>query len=107
MPSSPTSARILQLARSAGILRPRDADAVGIPGNVLARVAPRAPHSHWTEPFTPFQMPLPDNHSLAEAGKRVPRGVVCLLSALRYHDLTAQAPFEVWMAIGEKDRRPN
>ena len=38
--------------------------------------------------------------------KRVPKGVVCLLSALRFHELTTQSPFEVWLAIGEKDWRP-
>jgi predicted transcriptional regulator of viral defense system len=36
----------------------------------------------------------------------VPKGVVCLLSALRFHELTTQAPFEVWLAIGEKAWRP-
>jgi predicted transcriptional regulator of viral defense system len=46
------------------------------------------------------------NHSLAEAAKRVPHGVVCLLSALQFHELTSQAPFEVWLAIGEKARLP-
>ena len=30
---------------------------------------------------------------------RVPRGVVCLLSALRLHGIGTQAPFEVWLAI--------
>ncbi len=47
-----------------------------------------------------------EHHSLAEVCKRVPKGVVCLLSALRFHDITTQAPFEVWLAIGEKDWRP-
>ena len=36
----------------------------------------------------------------------MPKGIVCLLSALRYHDLTTQAPFEVWMAIDNKAWRP-
>lgn len=36
----------------------------------------------------------------------MPKGVVCLLSALRFHELTTQAPFEVWLAIGEKAWRP-
>jgi predicted transcriptional regulator of viral defense system len=45
-------------------------------------------------------------HTFAEAAKRVPRGVICLLSALRFHDIGAQDPFEIWIAIGEKDRRP-
>lgn len=45
-------------------------------------------------------------HTFAQAAKRAPRAVVCLLSALRFHDLGTRSPFEVWMAIGEKDRRP-
>ncbi|MGB6847611.1 MAG: transcriptional regulator, partial [Thermoanaerobaculia bacterium] len=38
--------------------------------------------------------------------KRVPNGVISLLSALRYHQLTTQAPFEVWIAIDVKARLP-
>lgn len=49
---------------------------------------------------------LSENHSLVEASKRVPRGAVCLLSALRFHGLTTQAPSEVWMAIDVKARPP-
>ncbi len=47
-----------------------------------------------------------ENHTLAETAKRVPRGVVCLLSALRFHGLTTQSPSEVWLAIDFKARRP-
>ncbi len=47
-----------------------------------------------------------EHQSLFEACKRVPHGVVCLLSALRFHRLTTQAPFEVWLAIDEKARLP-
>jgi predicted transcriptional regulator of viral defense system len=36
----------------------------------------------------------------------VPHGTVCLLSALRFHELTTQAPFEVWLAINGKARTP-
>jgi predicted transcriptional regulator of viral defense system len=44
--------------------------------------------------------------SLAEASKRVPHGIVCLLSALHFHELTTQLPFEVWMAISQKAWMP-
>ena len=47
-----------------------------------------------------------ENYSLLQAALLVPKGIVCLLSALRYHDLTTQAPFEVWMAIDNKAWRP-
>lgn len=43
---------------------------------------------------------------LAQASKRILDGVVSLLSALRFHDLMTQSPFEVWLAIGEKSRLP-
>ncbi len=56
-----------------------------------------------------YQLPdalLDANHSLAEAAKRLPRGVVCLVSALAFHGLTDQLPKRVWMAIGKSDWAP-
>ncbi len=50
--------------------------------------------------------PLDVHHSLAEAAKKLPKGVVCLVSSLAYHDLTDQLPLAVWMAIGTKDWEP-
>ncbi len=46
------------------------------------------------------------HHSLAEAAKLVPKGVICLASALSFHGLTDTIPARVWMAIGAKDRKP-
>lgn len=43
---------------------------------------------------------------LAEAAKLVPKGVICLTSALAFHDLIDKIPSKVWMAIGSKDWRP-
>ena len=45
-------------------------------------------------------------HSLAEAAKRLPKGIVCLVSALAFHGLTDQLPKKVWLAIGKKDWAP-
>jgi predicted transcriptional regulator of viral defense system len=50
--------------------------------------------------------PLDAHHSLAEAAKRVPKGVVCLVSALAFHQLTDRLPRQVWIAIGQKDWAP-
>lgn len=49
---------------------------------------------------------LSENQTIVQAALRVPHGVVCLLSALRFHDLTTQSPFEIWMAINGKARSP-
>ena len=56
-----------------------------------------------------YQLPdaeLDPYHSLAEAAKRVPKGVVCLVSALAFHGLTDQLPPKVWIAIGPKEWAP-
>lgn len=56
-----------------------------------------------------YQLPdaaLNASHSLAEAAKRTPKGVICLVSALAFHGLTDQLPKKVWMAIGRKDWEP-
>ena len=50
--------------------------------------------------------PLETGHSLAEAAKRLPKGIVCLVSALAFHGLTDQLPKKVWLAIGKKDWAP-
>jgi predicted transcriptional regulator of viral defense system len=47
-----------------------------------------------------------EQRTLAEAAARVPHGVVCLLSALRFHELTTQSPPQVWMAIPHKAWAP-
>ena len=36
----------------------------------------------------------------------MPKGIICLTSALAYHELTDTIPSRVWMAIGSKDWRP-
>ncbi len=51
-------------------------------------------------------VPLDAGHSLAEAARRLPRGVVCLVSALAFHGLTDQLPSKVWLAIGSRDWAP-
>lgn len=53
-----------------------------------------------------YQLPdaeLDANHGLAEAAKRMPKAVVCLVSALAFHGLTDQVPRRTWMSIGQKD----
>ena len=43
--------------------------------------------------------PVDEKYSLIVAHRQVPDGVVCLLSALQFHNLTTQAPFEVWITV--------
>ena len=56
--------------------------------------------------YRPPGADITENHTLAEVGKQIPNGIICLLSALNFHDLTTQSPHEVWLAIGHKTWRP-
>ncbi|MCY4533090.1 MAG: type IV toxin-antitoxin system AbiEi family antitoxin domain-containing protein [Gammaproteobacteria bacterium] len=99
--------KILELVRKAGVLRPRELDSYNIPRTYLSRLCSAGNLQRIGRGL--YVLPgsgATEHHSLAEAGKRVPKGVVCLLSALSFHELTTQAPFEVWLAIGEKAWRP-
>jgi predicted transcriptional regulator of viral defense system len=47
-----------------------------------------------------------EHHTLVEVSKRSPQSVVCLLSALRFHQISSQSPHEVWLALDHKAWRP-
>ncbi|MCU7850349.1 MAG: type IV toxin-antitoxin system AbiEi family antitoxin domain-containing protein [Candidatus Thiodiazotropha sp. (ex Lucinoma kastoroae)] len=99
--------KVLELVQKEGVLRPRDLNPYSIPRIYLSRLhaagkLQRIGRGLYVLPGTNVS----EHRSLAEACKRVPKGVICLLSALRFHELTTQSPFEVWLAIGEKAWRP-
>lgn len=56
--------------------------------------------------YAPAAADITEHHALAEIAARVPRGVLCLLTALRFHRLGTQNPREVWLAIDRKAARP-
>lgn len=100
-------ARLVELVRRAGILRPRDLHAHSIPRLYLRMAVDQGAIVRVGRGlYVPRGAKPTEHHSLAQASKQVPNGVVCLLSALRFHDLTTQSPYKVWLAIGEKSRLP-
>lgn len=99
--------RVLKLVRQAGVLRPRDVEAQGIPREYLIRLRDRGVLEQPSRGlYILADADLGENQTLAEACKRVPHGVVCLLSALQFHVLTTQIPHEIWLAIDVKARQP-
>jgi predicted transcriptional regulator of viral defense system len=95
------------MIRKQGIVRARDLDSRGIPRSYVKRLKEKGvleklgPGMYTHADFEPTE-----NHSLAEVAKRISHGVICLLSALRFHGLTTQAPFQVWVAIDVHAWRP-
>ncbi len=52
------------------------------------------------------EMEIPAQVNMVDIAKRVPKGVICLLSALSFHELTTQIPHQIWIAIDRKARKP-
>lgn len=91
---------VLALAERRPLLHSRDLTAQALPTVVLSRLVAagkleRVARGVYSLP----ERALSEHRSLAEVALRAPRGVVCLLSALRVHGIGTQAPFEVWLAI--------
>src|SRR5437868_4704772 len=94
-------------SRRQGIVRPRDLDGHGIPRMVLTRLHRAGLLERPARGVYVLADSEPaEYHDLAQACKRLPHGVVCLRSALRFHGRTTQAPFETWLAIDRKARLP-
>src|SRR3990170_6931657 len=99
--------KVLALARKLGVIRPRDLRAAGLRREYVQRLLARGEIERigrglYAVPATKVSA----HRSLAEVSKAAPQGVVCLLSALRYHGLTTQHPSEVWLALPSKAWRP-
>lgn len=52
-------------------------------------------------------MPALGNLDLASVALKVQGGVICLISALAFHELTTQTPHEVYIALGRGARTPH
>lgn len=99
--------QIMKLVREQGMVRPRDVTAQGIPRMYLQRLYERGELQRLGRGvYVLADADYTQNFSLIEACKRVPHGVVCLLSALQYHQLGTQIPHQVWMAIHPKKDKP-
>lgn len=104
---SSTQDAILALARTEGLLRPVDLESHGLPRVSLTRLVRQGRLARIRRGLYALPDREVSEHSvLAEVSRRHPRVAVCLLSALRFHELRVQAPHEVWIAIPSKARAP-
>lgn len=98
---------ILNLASSKGVLRTRDVSAAGESRVTLATLVRKGLLSKLGRGLYALpERPFSENGALAEVSARSEQGVVCLISALRFHELTTQQSSEIWLAIPHKAHPP-
>ena len=92
--------QLLELARAKGIVRSADLAEAGLSRQYLSIACRQGLLERIGRGL--YRLPgavLNEHQSLIEVCAAVPTGVICLLSALRFHEMTTQAPFEVHLAI--------
>ena len=98
----------LEIIGELGLVRPSELEARGVPRSQLYRLVRAGLVERQARGvYALVRHGLTAEHALAQAAKRVPGGVFCLLTALRFHGLTTQAPGEVWIALPGNARKPH
>jgi predicted transcriptional regulator of viral defense system len=108
MPTATSSTRLLRLARRHGSVSRRDVAEAKIHTQTLSRLVragtlERVARGRYRLP----DAPVTEHHGLALAAAAAPRAVICLLSALSFHQIGTQLPHEVWIALDRRSRRPS
>jgi predicted transcriptional regulator of viral defense system len=99
-PASTHMQRVLQLVRKEGRLRTSDLAAAGVPRMVLTRMTASGQLERAARGL--YRLPEADSsehEGLVTVASKVPQAVICLLSALQFHGLTTQLPWQVWIAM--------
>ena len=101
------SAAALQTAGIGAFFRPRDVESLGVPYRQLRRlVATGVVEDRGGGLYRLAEIEPTELETVAMVAAAVPRAVVCLMTALRVHEIGTESPHEVWIAIDRKARRP-
>ncbi|MHC4712625.1 MAG: type IV toxin-antitoxin system AbiEi family antitoxin domain-containing protein [Planctomycetota bacterium] len=103
----PGEQTVLELARNSGVVSASDARSLGVHPEYLRRLCAKGQLVRIDRGL--YRLPdaeVTAHHGLVRAAKAIPKGVVCLLSALRFHEIGTHAPREVWVAINRRAARP-
>lgn len=99
--------KILKYAQKHGIIRVQDVVREGIHPEYLRRLCMNGMLMKIGRGmYVPADSEMSPNIGLAQVAKRIPHGIICLLSALQFHDIGTQSPFEVWIAVDGKAAQP-
>src|SRR5260370_7915800 len=108
MPVDSSSTRLLRLARRYGSVSRREVAEAKIHTQTLSRLVragtlERVARGRYRLP----NAPVTEHHGLALVAAAAPKAVICLLSALSFHQIGTQLPHEIWIALDRRSRRPS
>ncbi len=101
------SDHILELARHRRVLRAADVREHGWSPQLMLRLHQAGKLQRVARGL--YSLPdaeITEHQTLIEVCQRVPKAVLCLLSALQFHGIGTQMPHEVWVALPEATQTP-
>ncbi len=99
--------KVLKIAKEKGIVRASDLEVEGVSRNYLYALCKSGLLQKLSRGlYTLPEAPMTEHINLIEVAKRLPNTVICLISALSFHDLTTQIPHEIWVTVPRGAWRP-
>lgn len=99
--------KLLDLARERGVISAAEAEDLGIDRLWLARLATAGRLERVARGrYRLVDTQVSEHHTLAVTSSLAPGAVICLLSALQYHEIGGQSPAEVWISLERGAWRP-
>jgi len=99
--------KVLKIAEEKGIIRPKDVQKEGLPRKYVYRLHDQGKLEKIDRGL--YKIPekeFTENQMLLEVAKKCHKATICLLSALRFHEMTSQNPHRIWIAVHNQDKKP-
>jgi predicted transcriptional regulator of viral defense system len=99
--------QVLRLAREVGWLRASDLERALVPRAVLTRMVTNGQLERVARGL--YRLPdmnFSEHIELATVARRSPQAVFCLLTALQFHELTTQLPWQIWIGMPRGSHAP-
>lgn len=97
---------IISLAQRRGVISAADVEKIGASRTLLSYLAKKGVLRRITRGAYVLADYIPEHEAFLEVAVAVPHGVICLLSALQFHEITTQMPMETWVAIERGRHEP-
>ena len=99
--------KIISLTKQLGVLQVKDLVSQGLHHETLRRLCDQGVMIKTGRGrYMLSDTDISEKFDIIQVCKQVPQAIICLLSALQFHNIGTQMPFEVWIAIDRRAARP-
>lgn len=98
--------KIIKIVHERGMISSEELRKIGFPPSLLCYLRNKGVLRRIARGTYTLSGHISEHETFSEVALKVPHGVICLLSALQYHELTTQMPYESWVAIKKNSYYP-